>query len=61
MDIEEADKIIRKAQDLIRRRNVVDIVEVDELDRHADWQRDSFVEVEGGTYVKGWVFVPDEE
>jgi hypothetical protein len=59
MDIETAEKMISKAQDIIRKNKIEDFVEVDELNKSADWQRDSFVEVTGGTYVKAWVFVPE--
>lgn len=58
MEKNEAEKIIRRAQDLVARHNVQDLVEVDELNPHRDWQQDTFVEVNGGTYVKAWVFVP---
>lgn len=59
MDIDTAQKMIHKAQTMLKKRNVEDIVEVDELNKHPDWERDTFVEVNGGTFVKAWVFVPE--
>ena len=59
MDIDTAQKMVTRAQELIRKHHVEDLVEVDELDKSPDWQRDTFVEVSGGTYVKAWVFVPE--
>lgn len=56
MNKTQADELIRKAKAAIVAAGVSDLVEVDEVEEALI--RDSFSEVDGGTWVKSWVFVP---
>jgi hypothetical protein len=57
MDRQEAEKVIKKAKDLVDRLQASDYVDVDEVSGGKDIES-QVIEVEGGTWVRAFVFVP---